>query len=145
MPEKTKPEEEPPPPTLDLVRPARPDQALGTMSISVGHEIDIDAGLDLGMLASDQDIVPIVRVNPQYPIRAADRGIEGWVEVEFTISAAGTVKDAVVIAFHPASVFNRSALRAIRKWKYSPKIEDGVAVERTGVKVRLNFDLGRDR
>ena len=55
--------------------------------------------------------------------------------------AAGTVKDPVVIASHPSNIFNRAALRAIRKWKYNPKIEDGVAVERPGVQVRLTFEL----
>ena len=145
MPEKTPPEEEPPPPELDLARPLRPEQNLDAMSIALRQQVDIAGGLDLGMVASDQDIVPIVRVDPQYPIRAADRGIEGWVEVEFTISAAGTVKNPVVVASHPSSVFNRAAIRAIRKWKYSPKIEDGVAVERTGVNVRINFTLENDR
>ncbi len=145
MPEKRPPEEEPPPPELDLARPLRPDQNLDAMSIALGKQVDIGGGLDLSMVASDQDIVPIVRVDPQYPIRAADRGIEGWVEVEFTISAAGTVKNPVVVASHPSSVFNRAAIRAIRKWKYSPKIEDGVAVERMGVNVRINFTLEDDR
>ncbi len=140
MPDKRPHEEEPPPPELDLARPARPEQGLDAMTIAVATQVDI-GGLDLGMVASDQDIVPIVRVNPQYPIRAADREIEGWVEVEFTISAAGTVKDPVVVAADPGSIFNRAALRAIRKWKYSPKIEDGVAVERPRVRVRINFDL----
>ncbi len=140
MPDKKPPEEEPPPPELDFARPARPDQNLD-VTFAVAHQVDIGGGLDLGMVGSDQDIVPIVRVNPQYPIRAADREIEGWVEVEFTISAAGTVKNPVVVAADPGSIFNRAALRAIRKWKYSPKIEDGVAVERPRVRVRINFDL----
>ena len=145
MPEKTPPEEEPPPPELDLARPLRPEQNLDAMSIALRQQVELAGGLDLGVVASDQDIVPIVRVDPQYPIRAADRGIEGWVEVEFTISAAGTVKKPVVVASHPSSVFNRAAIRAIRKWKYSPKIEDGVAVERMGVNVRINFTLENDQ
>ncbi len=144
MPDKKPPEEEPPPPELDLARPVRPDQGLDGMTIAVASQVDV-GGLDLGMVASDQDIVPIVRVEPQYPIRAQELGIEGWVQIDFTISAAGTVKDPVVVAFHPSSVFNRAAIRAIRKWKYSPKIEDGVAVERTGVNVRINFTLENDR
>jgi protein TonB len=93
--------------------------------------------------ASDTDIVPIVRVQPQYPLRAAERGTEGWVEVEFTISAAGTVKDPVVLNYHPSTIFNRAAVKAIRKWKYNPKIEDGQPVERPGVKVRLSFQLDK--
>jgi protein TonB len=141
MPDKKPPEEPPPPPQLDLSRAARPDQTLGTMAIAGGLDLDVTGGPNLGAVASDSDVVPVVRVNPQYPIRAAERGIEGWVEVEFTISAAGTVKSPHVLNAHPANVFDRAALRAIAKWKYNPKIEDGVAVERPGVQVRLAFDL----
>lgn len=141
LPDKAPPEEEPPPPELDLSRPVRPDLDLDAMSIALAHQVDLGVGPDFGDMGSDQDIVPIVRVNPQYPIRAADRGIQGWVEVQFTISAAGTVKDPVVVDAKPATVFNRAALRAIRKWKYSPKIEEGVAVDRPDVKVRLHFNL----
>ena len=141
LPDKAPPEEEPPPPELDLSRPVRPDLDLDAMSIALAHQVDLGAGPDFGDMGSDQDIVPIVRVNPQYPIRAADRGIQGWVEVQFTISAAGTVRDPVVVDAEPATVFNRAALRAIRKWKYSPKIEEGVAVDRPDVRVRLHFNL----
>ena len=141
LPDKAPPEEEPPPPELDLSRPVRPDLDLDAMSIALAHQVDLGAGPDFGDMGSDQDIVPIVRVNPQYPIRAADRGIQGWVEVQFTISAAGTVKNPVVVEAEPATIFNRAALRAIRKWKYSPKIEEGVAVDRPDVRVRLHFNL----
>ncbi len=145
LPEKAPPEQEPPPPDLDLARPLRPDQNLESMAVDIGHVVDIHSGADFGLVGSDQDIVPIVRVNPQYPPRAADRGIEGWVQVSFTISAAGTVKDPVVVAAEPGTVFNWAALRAIRKWKYSPKIEDGVAVERHDVRVKLHFGLEDER
>jgi protein TonB len=95
----------------------------------------------LGSGAGDTDTVPLVRVDPIYPQRASQRGIEGWVEVEFTITSAGTVKNPRISAFEPSSVFNRAALKAIRKWKYNPKVEDGKAVERPGVKVVLKFEL----
>jgi protein TonB len=141
LPEKTPPKEQPPPPDMNLA-PARA-QAQGVMAMAVGLDVDIEmtGGPNIGVAATDSDIIPIVRVNPQYPLRAAERGIEGWVEVEFTISAAGTVKDPVVIAAYPGKIFNREALRAIRKWKYNPKIEEGTAVERHGVRVRLKFEL----
>ena len=141
MPEKKEPEEPPPPPDLSMSRSQMPNQDLGEMAFALDIGIDMTGGPDLGAAASDSDIVPIVRVPPQYPLRAAERGVEGWVEVEFTISRTGTVKDPSVINAKPQNIFNRSALRAIRKWKYNPKIEDGEPVERPGVKVRLTFQL----
>jgi protein TonB len=141
MPEKKEPEEPPPPPDLSMSRSQMPDQELGEMAFAIDVGIDMGEGPDMGAASSDADIVPIVRVPPQYPLRASERGIEGWVEVQFTISRTGTVKDPVVLNAQPQNIFNRSALRAIRKWKYNPKIEDGEPVERPGVKVRLTFQL----
>ncbi len=141
LPRKEKPEQPPPPPDLDLSQSSEFDQALQDMAFTVGLGIEIQGGPNLGLVASDADVVPVVRVNPQYPPRAAERGIEGWVELRFAISRGGKVKDAEVTNSHPGTVFDRAALRAVRKWKYNPKIEDGEPVERSGVKVRLEFEL----
>jgi protein TonB len=142
LPEKQEREEEPPPPDIDLSATPKPgQQTLAIAAPSADFDLAFAGGPHLGGAPSDSDIIPLVRVLPQYPPRAASRGIEGWVIVEFTISAAGTVKDPVIIEAHPSSIFNRAMLRAIRKWKYKPKIVDGVAVERTGVRVRQNFLL----
>jgi protein TonB len=140
MPEKKEPEEPPPPPDLSMSRSNKPSQDMGEMAFAIDVNVDV-GGTDVAIAAADSDVVPIVRVNPQYPLRASERGIEGWVAVEFTISKLGTVKDPHVIGSHPSSIFDRAALKAIRKWKYNPKIEDGEPVERPGVKVKLNFDL----
>jgi len=140
MPEKEEPEEPPPPPDLSMSRSNKPSQEMGEMAFAIDVNIDV-GGTNVAIAAADSDVVPIVRVNPQYPLRASERGIEGWVAVEFTISKLGTVKDPHVIGSHPSSIFDRSALKAIRKWKYNPKIEDGEPVERPGVKVKLTFDL----
>jgi protein TonB len=142
LPDKTPPKEQPPPPPdMNLSPSTRPGQEVMALAVGIDVDLDIAGGPNIGAAATDSDIIPIVRVNPQYPLRAAERGIEGWVTVEFTISAAGTVKDPVVVASHPGKIFNREALRAVRKWKYNPKIEEGTAVERSGVRVRLKFEL----
>lgn len=99
----------------------------------------IGQGLSLG--GSDRDVMPLVRVNPEYPPRAQSRGIQGWVLMQFTISAAGTVKDAKVVEADPKGVFDDAALKAVARWKYAPMVEEGVAVERRGVQVKLTFQL----
>jgi protein TonB len=101
------------------------------------------AAADLGTGGSDRDVVPLVRVEPQYPMSAKQRGVEGWVELRFTITSLGTVADIVVTASNPGTVFNRSAVHAVSKWKYNPKIENGTAVERKGVRQRIKFELPR--
>lgn len=98
------------------------------------------AGISLGA-GSDRDIMPLVRINPDYPPRALSRGTEGWVQVQFTITPSGTVADAVVVASSPENIFDEAALRAIARWRYNPKVEGGVAVERVGVQTVLRFEL----
>lgn len=144
LPNKKPPDEPPPPPDLVLSSAPSPDGGVGGVGMSLDLGLEMAGGVDLGTAGSDSDAIPIVRVNPQYPMRAAERRIEGWVELMFTITAAGTVKDPVVTAAYPGSVFNKAALRAIRKWKYNPKVVDGVAVERPGIEVRLRFELADD-
>lgn len=92
---------------------------------------------------SDRDTMPLVRINPDYPPRAASRNIEGWVLVRFTITAAGTVRDPVVIDAQPKGYFEDAAVKAISRWRYNPKVEGGVAVERVGMQVKLSFNLER--
>jgi protein TonB len=91
--------------------------------------------------AADRDVVPLVRIEPDYPARAAQRGIEGYAVVQFTITPAGTVKDPIVIDAEPDGVFDSAAVAAVSRWKYNPKMEGGVAVERRGIRVKLAFKL----
>jgi len=75
-----------------------------------------------------------------YPPRARERGIEGWVEVEYTVAADGTTRDAVVTAAEPAGVFDDAVLQAISGWRYAPRLVGGQPVEQRVV-ARLRFEL----
>lgn len=90
---------------------------------------------------SDRDTIPLVRVPPEYPMRALNRGIEGWVIVQFTITGTGSVKDAIVVDSQPKRVFDDAAIKAILRYRYNPKVEGGVAVERVGVRQKIVFAL----
>ncbi len=89
---------------------------------------------------AEGDIIPIVRINPIYPREAAINGTEGWVKLEFTITETGTVKSPRVIDAKPPRIFNREAVRAILKWKFKPRVVDGVAVERQATQT-IDFKL----
>ena len=96
---------------------------------------------DASGAGSDTDTIPLVRVNPMYPPRAQARGIEGWVLVQFTVTKQGTTKDVVVIDADPKGYFERAAINAVKKYRYKPRIEDGIAVERTGVQLVISFAI----
>lgn len=88
----------------------------------------------------DGDVLPIVRIEPQYPREALVRGIEGWVRVEFMILEDGGVGDVKVVNAEPPGIFERNAVRAVMRWKFKPRIENGVAVKRRGAQT-IEFQL----
>ena len=89
----------------------------------------------------DGDATPIVRIEPKYPIQAARDGKEGWVTLSFTINEIGGVEDVDVIEAEPKRIFDKEAKRALRKWKYKPKVVDGKAMRQPGLTVRLDFKM----
>jgi protein TonB len=90
------------------------------------------AGLGPGVVgdfSANEDVVPLTRIAPQYPRKAALKGIEGWVKVEFTVLEDGSVADPVVLDAKPGRIFNRAATKAILRWKFRPKQVDGKPVK----------------
>jgi protein TonB len=92
-------------------------------------------------MSNDGEYLPIVKVRPIYPNSALSRGIEGYVIVEFTVTRTGTTKDAKIVEGKPANVFNRAALQAAGKFKYKPRVIDGVAIEVPGVQNKITFEI----
>ncbi len=80
------------------------------------------------------------RVSPVYPSDAARNRQEGWVEVAFTVSADGKVKDASVVTATPPRIFNAAALRAVQGWVFQPRLENGKPAEQA-VRTRIEFKL----
>jgi protein TonB len=139
-PKREKPETPPPPPDISMSKASLdPGEGVGAIAPLIDPSDALSGGMGIGG-GSDRDAVPLVRIQPEYPMNARQRGIEGWVTLEFTITKAGTVRDPKVLASQPGNVFDRNAVRAITKWKYNPKIEDGQAVERKGT-VTLEFTM----
>ncbi len=133
-------DEPPPPPPPAPQQTTRPNVGGGSLGLPKP-----DVGLSglSGVTINERDPQPIVRIPPQFPRRAAQRGQEGYVVVEFTIAADGSVKNPVVVE-SSSSVFEREAIRAIQRWKYRPQIRDGQPADRDGVRVRLDFQLEGD-
>ena len=94
-----------------------------------------------GLIAQDGQASPIVRVPPKYPVSAARDGVEGWVELNFSIDETGRVIDAKVVQAEPKRLFNKAALNAIKRWKYKPTIDGGTAKVQRGQSVVLEFKL----
>lgn len=136
-------EREPPPATPDLPQLSVSSGAVESNLVTLAPVVDTSSamqGMSIGA-TSDRDVVPLVRINPDYPQRALSRGIEGWVQVQFTITETGSVADAVVVAADPPNIFDDAAIKAILRWRYNPKVEEGVPVSRVGMQTILRFNL----
>jgi TonB family protein len=77
-------------------------------------------------------------VSPVYPDSARKRGIEGWVELAFTVQTNGTVDEVEVRNASPADVFDDAAIRAVRQWRFEPVVRNGERVAQRAM-VRLKF------
>ncbi len=148
-PEEPPPPEVPPTPSLSLQTANQPQ--LPAPQIEMTAAVTAGPLLDMTPLAapvsnqqtvlSGHELIPLVRVPPRYPGRAARLQIEGSVTVEFTIRADGSVADPAIIESDPPRVFDKAAMQAIVQWKFKPRVEDGQAVE-SRASQRIEFALG---
>lgn len=86
------------------------------------------------------DYVLVLGVAPVYPPKALSRGLEGYVDLSFTVTSTGTVINPVVIR-STDSVFERAAIRAVLEYKYKPRVVDGVPVDTPNAEARIYFEL----
>ncbi len=129
--------EEPPP---DLPEPEFQDVEIDN-SLSVSPNVDNSIKIaGLGGFGSDGEYLPIVKVAPKYPSRAAARGTEGYCTVEYTVTKTGETRDIQVVDC-PQSVFARASVQAAEKFKYKPRVVDGDPIEVPGVRNRFTFQM----
>lgn len=64
-------------------------------------------------------------VDAKYPQSAYEKGIEGWVWLEFDVDASGAVTDVDIVDAFPDKTFNRAIYNAVRRWRYEPYHVDG--------------------
>jgi protein TonB len=144
-PEKPQVDEQPPPeiPQQDFDQ-VDADSQIGAINAPDSMNADLDLSIGTGLSASDGEFLPIVKVAAQYPPRASSRGIEGYVLLEYTVTKQGTVKDPIVIEAEPSNIFNKAAIRSALRYKYKPRVVDGVPQDVPGVQTRIVFQLTQD-
>ena len=128
------------PPPFKPIAPAAPPPSLN-MGVGAMPDLLGDLNIEGGMGGSD--IQPIIRINPQYPVEAQMKGIEGWVLLQFDVSESGSVSNIKVLKSKPPRIFDRAAASAVVKWKYKPQMKNGKPSKVTGVKTYLDFELSK--
>jgi protein TonB len=85
----------------------------------------------------------LTRLKPmqlKYPSRALERNIEGWVEIQYTVSPKGKVADVKALRADPVGIFEAAATDAVVHMIYKPVIKDGTPIAVT-TKIRVAFRL----
>lgn len=140
---KRPPKPEAPPPEMEAPQMDSPtpdgEGAALDFGADVSNDIALDGGLALG--SGDGEYLPIVKVTPVYPRRALQRGIQGYVIVEFTVSKIGAVVDPFVIEANPEGIFDQAAMDAAKKFKYKPRVVNGEPAAVSGVQNRITFKI----
>lgn len=137
-PEKVDDPEEPPP---DLDTPDI-DMEMNVEIVNVAPRASVDISIDSsGMATGDGEYLPIVKVAPMYPRRAQTRGISGYCIVEYTVTTSGAIRDPVAVDCKPSGVFEKASVKAATKFKYKPRIIDGVPIEVPGVQNMFTYEL----
>jgi protein TonB len=141
-PKKTSP---PPSPRVELHNQLQPVSPRLDMAMNLDIPLNFGDGPYLGPLAADSadsSFIPLSQQPPQYPYKAARRGIEGWVRVTFDVTETGSVENVEVTESDPPGVFDKEATRAVYRWRFKPRIVDGKAVPGTASQV-VEFKLNK--
>lgn len=132
------PKEKLPPPTpklniaQDIPKPQLSAQSIQMPELALSHQFkgDLLVGANVGSLS--MEVIPLVRVAPIYPKRALRTRQEGSVTLRFIINPDGTVRNVSVKNSKPKRIFDAAAIRAIKRWKFKPKLQNGKAVSQQG-------------
>ena len=141
LPEKVEDPDEPPPDMEPLDFDTDLDMSTANMAPTVAVTVNINAS---GLSSGDGEYLPIVKVAPIYPRRAQTRGITGYCIVTYTVTTTGAIRDPYVeneSDCTPKGIFERASLKAALKFKYKPRVVDGVAIEVAGVQNKFTYEL----
>jgi protein TonB len=137
-PDKVDDPEEPPPdldtPDVDM------DMDVEVVNVAPTAQVDVSISSS-GMATGDGEYLPIVKVAPIYPRRAQSRGITGYCIVEYTVTTSGAIRDPKAVDCDPAGVFEDASVKASLKFKYKPRVVDGVPIEVGGVQNKFTYEL----
>jgi TonB family protein len=112
-------------------------------SASVQQELEaaIAGQKFLSNVVSANELTPLKTVQPKYPAKADRDRLEGWVELDFTVTESGEVKDVAVHGTSAPGVFEQAASEALSQWRYRPVLRDGKPVAQRA-RIRVRFKPG---
>lgn len=138
-----KPEDPPPPPPRTIQDPLDPGTEVTPVIKPPPPPAD---GGGIAGIPGDQtlegEFLPLVRVAPDYPLTALRKGLEGYCDVECTVTPKGTTTDVHAI-YCTSTLFERASIRAVQQFKYKPRVVGGVPLAVSGVRHRIRFEIDK--
>lgn len=152
IPQKPPPPKKPPPPpsmtVSDMEKPQNEPMDIDMPNIDI-PAAGVGGGAFIsnfqgGVQAGDRERLPKFRIEPEYPMKARQEGIEGYVKFLIDITDKGTVTNVRIVESEPRRYFETAAKRAVLRWKYDPLYVDGVATADYDIPVTLTFTFGEE-
>lgn len=88
-----------------------------------------------------RELIPMRHITPAYPESAQQQGIEGFVDVSFTVTAEGSVTNIVVVDSNPSGIFDSEALTAAARLRFEPRIVLDEPIAVNDVAYRFEWEL----
>lgn len=88
----------------------------------------------------DHPLTVLSRIPPVYPFKAKNRGIEGWVDVEFVVTEQGRVEQIKILSAQPEKIFDQNVIQCLSAWRFKPGTISGEPVK-TRARTRIRFQL----
>ena len=113
-----------------------------TETSSAQHDLDAAVAKQNFMttLIPANQLTALKSVQPIYPTKAVNGKIEGWVDIDFTVTEAGKVADVSIRASSIPGVFEDAAVKAVSQWRYKPVLRDAKPVPvRSQIRVRFTL------
>jgi len=126
---------------LSEARAAGADPAsIGAVDAAIGAAQD--AAQRASSYVSASSMTRTRYVAPKFPPAASQRGIDGWVDLQFLVNTDGSVGELTIVGAQPVGIFEQAALDAVRHWRYQPLMRDGQPATQRA-RVRLRFAMQR--
>jgi len=130
----------PPEPTPPDPRHTLEETTTGTVIPPVDPPAPPTGGPEIGSTLLDGPLVAVIVVSPEYPLKAVVDGLDGHVTVRYDVTAIGTVANVVVLE-SSHRVFEAAATKATYRFRYKPRVVDGVAQETRDLRYRFVFRM----
>ena len=136
----------PPPPTTGIIQTAEvklPTRVVaGKKNVFEMTDIIFDDPINIHV--DKENPTPLVRIPPIFPNRFLQGDVSGYCKIRFDVSPEGQPMN-IQTTLCTNTKLKSATVKSVQKWKYSPRIQNGRPVSRSGLETTIRFDLRDER